>query len=144
MKKITIITFIILTSSCAIFRSPNRPIIRASDLKKMDYMEITTGGDFDTPPMYPYGDKGVVADLRKELRYPKNRKRTFKNIRVVVLYEVTKTGKIGEVRIRSGADEVLNKEIIRTFKTLQLFYPAFKGGKPVAIFVPQPLNFTGI
>lgn len=145
IKKIVVIFLIFMTASCAVSKPDNnKPIIDKDDLGVLGYMSITTGGDFDEPPMYPLGDQGITLDIKAELTYPKNRKYTDGKIKYSVLYEVKKTGEIGEIKILRGADEALNNEVIRVIKKLKPFYPAFKEGKPVSTFLSQIFYFSGV
>ena len=61
--------------------------------------------------------------------------------RVVVQFVVTKTGKIGEVKVVRSVDRDLDKEAVRVCKTLPDFIPGKMNGQAVNVWYTLPVSF---
>ena len=61
--------------------------------------------------------------------------------RVIVQFVVTKTGKIGDVKVVRGVDSALDAEAVRVVKTFPDFIPGRSNGKPVNVWYTLPITF---
>ena len=61
--------------------------------------------------------------------------------RVVVQFDVTKTGKVGEVKVVRSVDRDLDKEAIRVCKSLPDFIPGRMNGQAVNVWYTLPVQF---
>ena len=64
-------------------------------------------------PQFPGGDAELMKYISKNLKYPPVAMENNIQGRVVVQFVVTKTGKIGEVKVARGKDPDLDKESVR-------------------------------
>ena len=92
-------------------------------------------------PQFPGGDAALMAYIQKNLKYPPVAMENNIQGRVVVQFVVTKTGKIGEVKIARGKDPDLDKEAVRVVKSLPDFIPGKMNGQAVNVWYTLPITF---
>lgn len=92
-------------------------------------------------PQFPGGDAELMKHIQKNLKYPPVAMENNIQGRVVVQFVVTKTGKIGEVKIARSKDPDLDKEAVRVVKTLPDFIPGKMNGQAVAVWYTLPITF---
>lgn len=98
--------------------------------------EITTA---DVAPTY----KGnLMADLVKELKYPKSAYEDKVEGKTVVKVKIDKNGKQADTQIaKSSGNSDLDDEALRAVKTLKNWNPGTVGEKAVATWVQIPVKF---
>ncbi len=92
-------------------------------------------------PQFPGGDAALMQYIQKNLKYPPVAMENNIQGRVVVQFVVTKTGKIGEVKIARGKDPDLDKEAVRVVKSLPDFIPGKMNGQAVNVWYTLPITF---
>ncbi|MDE5845020.1 MAG: energy transducer TonB [Muribaculaceae bacterium] len=92
-------------------------------------------------PQFPGGEGALLKWIGDHLRYPTMAAENNIQGRVVVSFVVTKTGKIGEVKILRARDPDLDKEAIRVVKSLPDFIPGKMNGQAVNVWYNLPVNF---
>ncbi len=92
-------------------------------------------------PQFPGGDAELMKYIQKNLKYPPVAMENNIQGRVVVQFVVTKTGKIGEVKVARSKDPDLDKEAVRVVKTLPDFIPGKMNGQAVAVWYTLPIAF---
>lgn len=92
-------------------------------------------------PQFPGGDGELLKHIQKNLKYPPVAMENNIQGRVVVQFVVTKTGKVGEVKVVRGKDPDLDKEAVRVVKTLPDFIPGKMNGQAVAVWYTLPITF---
>ncbi|MDE7155796.1 MAG: energy transducer TonB [Muribaculaceae bacterium] len=92
-------------------------------------------------PQFPGGEAALLKWIGDHLRYPTMAAENNIQGRVVVSFVVTKTGKIGEVKILRARDPDLDKEAIRVVKSLPDFIPGKMNGQAVNVWYNLPVNF---
>lgn len=92
-------------------------------------------------PQFPGGQAALMKYLSDNIRYPAIAQENNIQGRVVVQFVVTKTGKIGEVKVIRGKDPDLDKEAVRVVKTLPDFIPGKMNGHAVNVWFTLPVNF---
>ncbi|MCM1021983.1 MAG: energy transducer TonB [Muribaculum sp.] len=92
-------------------------------------------------PQFPGGDAALMTYLSKNLKYPPVAMENNIQGNVIVMFVVTKTGKIGEVKIARSKDPDLDKEAIRVVKSLPDFIPGKMNGQPVNVWYTLPVRF---
>lgn len=92
-------------------------------------------------PQFPGGDGELLKHIQKNLKYPPVAMENNIKGRVVVQFVVTKTGKVGEVKVVRGKDPDLDKEAVRVVKTLPDFIPGKMNGQAVAVWYTLPITF---
>jgi TonB family protein len=91
----------------------------------------------DDWPKFPGGEFALFTYINENIKYPKT------NIRgkVIVRFEVTKTGEIGRSEILQSLDPVLDDEALRVVKSLPKWIPGKHKGKYVNVWYILPINF---
>ena len=92
-------------------------------------------------PQFPGGDAELMKHIQKNLKYPPVAMENNIQGRVVVQFVVTKTGKVGEVKVVRGRDPDLDKEAVRVVKTLPDFIPGKMNGQAVNVWYTLPITF---
>ncbi|WP_290453505.1 energy transducer TonB [uncultured Muribaculum sp.] len=92
-------------------------------------------------PQFPGGEPALMQYIYKNIKYPPVAMENGIQGRVVVQFVVTKTGKIGEVKIARGKDPDLDKEAMRVVKSLPDFIPGKMNGQAVNVWYTLPITF---
>ena len=92
-------------------------------------------------PTFPGGDAELMKGLRDHIQYPTVAMENNIQGRVVVQFVVTKTGKVGEVKVVRSVDRDLDKEAIRVCKSLPDFIPGRMNGQAVNVWYTLPVQF---
>jgi protein TonB len=93
-------------------------------------------------PSFPGGDGALMSFINKNIRYPQAAQDNNIQGKVVVQFVVTKTGKVGEVKVVRGVDKDLDREAVRVCKMLPAFSPGRNAtGDPVAVWYTLPVQF---
>ena len=92
-------------------------------------------------PTFPGGDAELMKCLRDHIQYPTVAMENNIQGRVVVQFVVTKTGKVGEVKVVRSVDRDLDKEAIRVCKSLPDFIPGRMNGQAVNVWYTLPVQF---
>ncbi|WP_289157802.1 M56 family metallopeptidase [uncultured Muribaculum sp.] len=87
-------------------------------------------------PQYPGGEKALIADLMKNLKYPDSDAQG----RVIIRFVVTSTGSVGDVDIIRSLTPEMDKAAEDAVKTLH-FEPGRMNGKPVNVYYTIPVTF---
>ena len=95
----------------------------------------------DVAPKFPGGDAAMMRWISEHLRYPAMAQENNIQGRVVVQFVVTKTGKVGDVKIIRSRDPDLDREAVRVVRTLPDFTPGTIKGVPVDAWYTLPLTF---
>lgn len=86
-------------------------------------------------PMFPGGEKALVAYLKENLKYPSVPAENGVQGRVIVLFKVEVDGSLTDVRIGRSVDPWIDREALRLVKAMPKWIPGKQDGKPV------PVNF---
>ena len=92
-------------------------------------------------PRFPGGAAELMKYLSSHINYPTMAMENNVQGRVVVQFVVTKTGKIGEVKVVRSVDRDLDKEAVRVCKTLPDFIPGKMNGQAVNVWYTLPVSF---
>jgi protein TonB len=92
-------------------------------------------------PQFPGGEEALMKYIQSHLKYPPVAMENNIQGRVVVQFVVTKTGKIGEIKVARSKDPDLDKEAVRVVKTLPDFIPGKMNGQAVAVWYTLPITF---
>ena len=93
-------------------------------------------------PSFPGGDGALMSFINKNIRYPQAAQDNNIQGKVVVQFVVTKTGKVGEVKVVRGVDKDLDREAVRVCKMLPKFSPGRNAvGDPVRVWYTLPVTF---
>lgn len=93
-------------------------------------------------PSFPGGDAALMEFLRTHIRYPQAAADNNIQGRVIVQFVVTKTGRVGEVKVARSVDPDLDREAVRVCKALPAFSPGRNfEGDPVNVWYTLPVTF---
>lgn len=93
-------------------------------------------------PSFPGGDAALMKYLSNNIRYPQAAADNNIQGKVIVQFVVTKTGKIGEVKVARSVDKDLDREAVRVCKSLPAFSPGRNAvGDPVNVWYTLPVVF---
>lgn len=84
--------------------------------------------------------KGGIAGLQQEITYPEEAAENGVEGRVIVQFEVTKTGDVENARVLRGVSETLDEEALRVVRDAQ-FEPGRQQGEPVRVKMSLPITF---
>ncbi|MBR5898097.1 MAG: energy transducer TonB [Muribaculaceae bacterium] len=92
-------------------------------------------------PQFPGGDAELMKYISSNIKYPTMAMENNIQGRVVVQFVVTKSGKIGEVKVVRSKDPDLDKEAVRVVKSLPNFIPGKMNGQAVNVWYTLPITF---
>ncbi|MBP3737708.1 MAG: energy transducer TonB [Muribaculaceae bacterium] len=92
-------------------------------------------------PTFPGGEAALMKYLSSHIQYPTMAQENNVQGRVVVQFVVTKTGKVGDVRVVRSVDKDLDREAVRVCKSLPNFVPGRQNGQPVNVWYTLPVTF---
>ena len=92
-------------------------------------------------PTFPGGDAALMKYLSSHINYPAGAQEAGIQGKVVVQFVVTKTGKVGEVKVVRSVDKELDREAVRVCKSLPNFVPGRQNGQAVNVWYTLPVTF---
>ena len=92
-------------------------------------------------PQFPGGEAELMKYFSNNIKYPTMAMENNIQGRVVVQFVVTKSGKIGEVKVVRSKDPDLDKEAVRVVKSLPNFIPGKMNGQAVNVWYTLPITF---
>ena len=92
-------------------------------------------------PTFPGGEAALMKYLREHINYPTVAMENNVQGKVIVQFVVTKTGKVGEVKVARSVDCDLDKEAVRVCKSLPDFIPGRMNGQAVNVWYTLPVQF---
>ena len=92
-------------------------------------------------PTFPGGEAALMKYLREHINYPTVAMENNVQCKVIVQFVVTKTGKVGEVKVARSVDRDLDKEAVRVCKSLPDFIPGRMNGQAVNVWYTLPVQF---
>lgn len=92
-------------------------------------------------PTFPGGDAALMKYLSSHINYPTMAQENNIQGKVIVQFVVTKTGKVGEVKVVRSVDKDLDREAVRVCKSLPNFVPGRQNGQPVSVWYTLPVTF---
>jgi protein TonB len=98
-------------------------------------------GQLDENPEFPGGELGLRKYLNNAINYPVLAQERGIMGTVFLTFVINKHGKVENVRIMRGVDELLDKEALRVVNTLPDWKPGKQNGKPVKVSFQVPIKF---
>ena len=92
-------------------------------------------------PTFPGGEAALMRYLSSHLQYPTMAQENGVQGTVVVQFVVTKTGKVGEVKVVRSVDRDLDREATRVCRSLPNFVPGRQNGQAVNVWYTLPVKF---
>lgn len=98
----------------------------------------------DSRPVFTGGDAGLVAYLRKNIRYPDAALRQQVSGRVYVSFVLNREGRVTDAHVVRGPGCGLNEEALRLVWLMPSWAPALQQGQPVRVACTIPINFESL
>ena len=124
----------------------------ADDETVINFSDVDFGddGEDDEPPVvwaeqmpeFPGGEAALHQFLAKNIDYPELAIENDIQGTVYLRFVVTKSGKIGDVQLVRGIDDLLDKEAIRVVKMMPKFKPGMQAGRKVSVWFSLPVVFV--
>ena len=93
-------------------------------------------------PHFPGGDGALMRFINDNLKYPPEAFENRIEGKVIIQFVVTKTGKVGQVKVARAVNKNLDREAIRLCKMLPDFTPGRNAlGEPVSVWYTLPVYF---
>jgi protein TonB len=92
-------------------------------------------------PTFPGGEAALMRFLQSHINYPTMAAEQNIQGRVIVQFVVTKSGKVGEVKVIRSVDRDLDREAVRVCKSLPDFVPGRQNGQAVSVWYTLPVTF---
>ena len=92
-------------------------------------------------PEFPGGEAAMYKWLSDHISYPAQASEEGVQGRVVVEFDVSKTGAIENVRVVRGRHPALDKEAVRLVKSMPKWQPGRNNGQPVKVTYTLPISF---
>jgi periplasmic protein TonB len=95
----------------------------------------------EVAPLYLGGEGAMIKYLQKNLKYPTISKENGVKGTVYVQFVVEKDGKVDDVTVLKGVDNLLNTEAKRVVAAMPKWAPGQQNGKSVAVQYVLPIKF---
>jgi TonB family protein len=96
----------------------------------------------DVMPEFPGGMEGLSSFLQKNIQYPEMAREAGVQGKVFISFNILKDGSVSDVKVEKSADPSLDKEAVRVVKMMPRWNPGKQNGKPVAVHMTLPVNFS--
>ena len=99
--------------------------------------------EFEIMPRYPAGDGGqqaIVQAIGQNFRYPKDARRQGIEGKVFVIFNVTETGTVADVKVTQPLFPSIDAEAVKAVYQLRRFEPGQQDGKPVKVSFTVPIS----
>jgi protein TonB len=92
-------------------------------------------------PVFPGGDEGLMAFIRKNLHYPSSE--AFRNIegRTTIRFVISKTGKLTDITVVRSLSPGCDAEAVRVVRMMPDWKPGTQKGVPVDVYYTLPVVF---
>lgn len=87
------------------------------------------------------GQEGINQFIKENVKYPAQAYKDKTEGVIILEYEVTKKGEIGEIAVVAGGDKLLENEAVRVIKNMPAWKPANQKGKPISVKYSQRFSF---
>lgn len=98
-------------------------------------------GTSDILPEFPGGQLAWEKYIRKNLRYPAKALKNRIQGKVLMRFQITKTGELKEIRVVRGLGYGTDEEAIRLIKKSPRWTPATYRGEPYLVAYTMPISF---
>ena len=93
-------------------------------------------------PVFPGGDQALMQYVIKEVKYPDDAKKAGIQGKVLVVFVVSKEGKVINPKIVRSVSPSIDKEALRVVSSLPKWVPGKQKGKNVDVSYTIPINFA--
>lgn len=133
VKKLFLVAVLSVLATSHAFSQSNQQVKETEGTKSSQVVEEM--------PMFPGGEKALVAYLKENLKYPTVPAENGIQGRVIVLFKVEADGSLTDVRIGGSVDPSIDREALRLVKAMPKWIPGKQDGKPVPVKFQVPITF---
>ena len=123
----------------------NKQIVReqviAEEPKAPEPEKVYTMAMVEQKPEFPGGEAAMYKWLGDHISYPAHAAEEGVQGRVVVQFDISKTGSIENVKVVRGRHQALDKEAMRLVKAMPKWQPGRNNGQPVKVTYTLPVTF---
>lgn len=123
----------------------NKQIIReqviVEEPKAPEPEKVYTMAMVEQKPEFPGGEAAMYKWLGDHISYPAQAAEEGVSGRVVVQFDISKTGSIENVKVVRGRHPALDKEATRLVKAMPKWQPGRNNGQPVKVTYTLPVTF---
>ena len=123
----------------------NKQIVReqviAEEPKAPEPEKVYTMAMVEQKPEFPGGEAAMYKWLGDHISYPAQAAEEGVQGRVVVQFDISKTGSIENVKVVRGRHQALDKEAMRLVKAMPKWRPGRNNGQPVKVTYTLPVTF---
>lgn len=123
----------------------NKQIVRneviAEEPKAPEPEKVYTMAMVEQKPEFPGGEQAMYKWLGDHISYPAQASEEGVQGRVVVQFDISKTGTIENVKVVRGRHPALDKEAMRLVKAMPNWQPGRNNGQPVKVTYTLPVTF---
>jgi len=103
--------------------------------------EVFDNAAVEQQASFPGGEAALLTWLGNNLEYPLIAQEMGLSGRVTVQFEVSKDGKVRNIKILKGVDKILDDAAKRTIEKMPQWVPARQGGRAVAVKYVLPVMY---
>ncbi len=92
-------------------------------------------------PTFPGGNDKIMKWIGKNTKYPVQARELSIQGTVYVGFVISKTGKVTNVKVKRGADQMLDAEAVRVIRNMPSWSPGKQRNKPVKVSYIIPIKF---
>ncbi len=123
----------------------NKQVVReqvvAEEPKPVEPEKTYTMAMVEQKPEFPGGEAAMYKWLGDHISYPAQASEEGVQGRVVVQFDISKTGTIENVKVVRGRHPALDKEATRLVKAMPKWQPGRNNGQPVKVTYTLPVTF---
>lgn len=123
----------------------NKQIVRneviAEEPKAPEPEKVYTMAMVEQKPEFPGGEAAMYKWLGDHISYPAQASEEGVQGRVVVQFDISKTGSIENVKVVRGRHPALDREAMRLVKAMPNWQPGRNNGQPVKVTYTLPVTF---
>lgn len=95
----------------------------------------------EVPAEFPGGARAWINYLSQNLQYPRQAMRKNITGRVIVVFLISREGKVEKTEVIQSVDKLLDEEALRLIKGSPEWKPATQNGVKIASYMKQPIDF---
>ncbi len=112
-------------------------IVPGQQIKESDEVFVVV----EEMPQFPGGEEAMISWIAQNIRYPEQAKHEGIRGVVVVTFVVSKTGKVGNVKVVRSVHPLLDAEAVRVISKMPDWKPGTQSGKAVDVKYTVPVKF---
>ena len=116
-------------------------VFSGADINTANAQTKKESKEVDVMPEFPGGQKALIQYMIDQIKYPEDAEKAGVEGKVIVGFNVDKTGAITEVRIKKGVHPSLDKQAVSVVAGMPNWNPGMDQGKPVNVELVLPISY---